>query len=122
MIMIALSNKWKVVAAISVVFIMSLYGFTKIAFVFFPDSDRNMITVDVNLPLGTRIEQTVRIVEEIERFMQDSLLIGDERPEGVESWSSYVGEGPESYYLGYNPDEANSSYAHMLGEYFRCHI
>ncbi|MCA9711978.1 MAG: efflux RND transporter permease subunit, partial [Myxococcales bacterium] len=29
-------------------------------------------------------------------------------------WSSFVGGGPESYDLGYLPDEPNASYAHML--------
>ena len=29
-------------------------------------------------------------------------------------WSSFIGQGPESYDLGYSQDEANASYAHML--------
>jgi len=114
LILKALDNKWSVIGGIVVLLIASLFGFTKIPFVFFPDSDRNMITVDINLPLGTKIERTSEIVEKIERFMSDSLLIDDLRTEGVSSWSSYIGEGPESYDMGYSPDEANSSYAHML--------
>ncbi len=114
LILHALSHTTIVMISIIVLFFASLFGFTKIAFVFFPDSDRNMITVDINLPLGTRIERTSEIVQSMERFMTDSLLVNDERPDGISSWSSYVGEGPESYDLGYSPDEANSSYAHML--------
>jgi multidrug efflux pump subunit AcrB len=29
-------------------------------------------------------------------------------------WSSYIGQGPESYDLGYSREEADSSYAHIL--------
>lgn len=114
LILSALANKWKVIVTIVVLFFGSLYGFTKVAFVFFPDSDRNMITIDINLPLGTKIDQTREIVRGIELFMIDSLLVNQDRSDGVSSWSSYIGEGPESYDLGYSPDEANSSYAHLL--------
>ncbi|MFT7033419.1 MAG: multidrug efflux pump subunit AcrB [Cyclobacteriaceae bacterium] len=114
LILIALSRKWAVIITIVLLFIASLYGFTKVSFVFFPDSDRNMITVDINLPLGTNIENTSAIVEGVELFMRDSLLVNDQRTDGITNWSSYIGEGPESYDLGYSPDETNSSYAHML--------
>ncbi|WP_088342053.1 efflux RND transporter permease subunit [Robiginitalea sediminis] len=110
----ALGRKTLVLGSIGVLFFLSLYGFTQIPFVFFADSDRNMITVDINLPQGTRIERTAGIVAEIETFMRDSLQIGPGRSQGIRDWSSFVGEGPESYDLGYSPDEANSSYAHML--------
>ena len=114
LILIALGNKWKVIGGIFAAFIISLYGFTNVAFVFFPDSDRNMITVDINLPLGTKIERTAEIVAGIEDYINDSLVVTADRPDGIVDWSSYIGEGPESYDLGYSPDEANSSYAHML--------
>ncbi|RKN81360.1 efflux RND transporter permease subunit [Ulvibacterium marinum] len=114
LILKALAHKWLVLIGIFVAFFLSLYGFTKIAFVFFPDSDRNMITVDINLPLGTKIETTSDVVLEIEKYISDSLQVNNNRPNGIVDWSSYIGEGPESYDLGYSPDEANSSYAHLL--------
>ena len=67
LILVALSNKYLVMGLIAIMFFASLVGFTKIAFVFFPDSDRNMITVDVNLPSGTKIEETSAIVEAIDQ-------------------------------------------------------
>nr|WP_293296914.1 efflux RND transporter permease subunit [Allomuricauda sp.] len=114
LILFALSHKWKVIGCIFLMFFASLYGFTKIPFVFFPDSDRNMITIDINLPEGNRIERTTEVVRHIEKYMTDSLLVGAKRDKGILDWSSYIGEGPESYDLGYTPDEANSNYAHIL--------
>ena len=114
LILFALNKKGLVMLVIVVTFFASLFGFTKIAFVFFPDSDRNMITIDINLPLGTRIERTAEIVQSIEEYMIDSLQVNEQRTNGIQNWSSYIGEGPESYDLGYSPDEANSSYAHIL--------
>lgn len=110
----ALSKKNIVIVLIFVAFFISLFGFTKVPFIFFPDSDRNLITIDINLPEGNKIERTVEVVQKIERYMTDSLKTNQNRPLGIVSWSSYVGEGPESYDLGYQPDEANSNYAHIL--------
>lgn len=114
LILWALGNKWKVIIGVFAMFILSLIGFTKIEFVFFPDSDRNLITLDINLPQGTKIERTSDIVFAIENYMKDSLQISESRLNGIVDWSSYIGKGPESYDQGYSPDEANSSYAHML--------
>ncbi|SHG73737.1 efflux RND transporter permease subunit [Flagellimonas flava] len=114
LILLALRHKYKVIVGIFLAFFLSLYGFGYIPFIFFPDSDRNMITIDINLPEGNKIERTTDVVNQIEAFMTDSLKVNPEREQGVVSWSSYIGEGPESYDLGYSPDEANSNYAHIL--------
>ncbi|MGB0776522.1 MAG: efflux RND transporter permease subunit [Flavobacteriaceae bacterium] len=110
----SLHSRVKVLSFIFVMFFVSLFGFKFIAFVFFADSDRNMITIDINLPQGTKIESTKDLVNQIDRFMQDSLQVNETRTDGINDWSSYIGKGPESYDLGYSPDEANSSYAHVL--------
>jgi multidrug efflux pump subunit AcrB len=103
-----------VVTGITVLFFISMFLFGFVRFLFFPDSDRNMITIDINLALGTKLEVTEELVRQIDTFIADSLIVNEERKKGVVDWSSYIGKGPESYDLGYLQDEANSSYAHML--------
>ncbi len=110
----ALAHKWSVIGGITFLFAVSIYCFRYVEFVFFPDSARNMITVDINLPEGTKIERTTAIVKEIEQYMADSLQVDAVASGGIVDWSSYIGQGPESYDLGYSQDEANSSYAHIL--------
>ncbi len=114
LILWSLAWKRSVLVGIVLLFFLSLFGFTKLAFVFFPDSDRNMITVDINLPEGTRLTATEQVVSSIEAFMEQELLINQDREEGIVDWSAFIGEGPSSYDLGYNPDEPNSNYAHIL--------
>jgi multidrug efflux pump subunit AcrB len=114
LILFSLTYKKSVLGFITVLFFLSIFGFTKLAFVFFPDSDRNMITIDVNLPEGTKINATEAIVASIETFISEELLVNETRKEGIVDWSAYIGEGPSSYDLGYNPDEPNSNYAHLL--------
>jgi multidrug efflux pump subunit AcrB len=114
LILDALAYKKLVLIGIVGAFFLSLLGFGEIAFVFFPDSDRNMITVDINLPQGTRIEATEKVVHGIEDFMTANLLVSDTEPNGITDWSAYVGRGPESYDLGYSTNEPDASYAHII--------
>ncbi|MDG2448868.1 MAG: efflux RND transporter permease subunit [Saprospiraceae bacterium] len=102
------------IAIIIGMFIGSLSLFGKLPFIFFPDSDRNLVTLDMNLPLGTKINKAEEIVEKIEAYIESDLLTNQERTAGIVDWSSFIGEGPSSYDLGYQPGEANSGYAHML--------
>ncbi len=113
-ILLALRFKKSIIFGIMGLFVLSIFGFKLIPFIFFPDSDRNLITIDINLPLGTRIERTLEVVENIEQYISRSLQVNENRDKGVLDWSSFIGKGPESYDLGYSQDEANSSYAHML--------
>lgn len=109
-----LGRKGTVVGGMVGLLVLSLVAFGSIAFVFFPDSDRNVITVDVNLPLGTRIERTMAVVDRIEQYLDEALRVEPGEGPGVTDWSAYVGEGPASYDMGYTADEPNGSYAHLL--------
>jgi multidrug efflux pump subunit AcrB len=114
LILVALRRKGATMLFIIGMFVLAVFGFTKIDFLFFPDSDRNMITIDINLPEGTKIERTLQVVADIEDFITKDLKTNEARPEGIVDWSSYIGEGPTSYDQGYQKDEANSSYSHIL--------
>lgn len=99
---------------IVVLFFVSLWAFSFLKFNFMPDSERNLVTLDFNLPLGTNIETTADKMQEIESYIKDSLKTDSVRLKGVLDWSTFIGVGPSSYDLGYLPGEQNSGYAHML--------
>lgn len=109
-----LKRKALTLSSIIGLFLFSLYLFQFIPFIFFPDSERNLVTIDINLPQGTKIEETQEVVENIEAYITANLLVQSEEDHGIVDWSAFVGEGPDSYDLGYQPDEPNSNYAHLL--------
>ena len=63
-------------------YVLSLFGFGFLPFIFFPDSERNLLTVNLNLPLGTKIETTTARVERLESYIADSLLVSKNRQRG----------------------------------------
>lgn len=113
-LLVVLRRPFVTIATIVVLFFASLYGFGKLPFTFMPDSERNLVTFDLNLPLGTSIETTESNVDIIENYIKENLLTEEVEDKGITDWSAYVGKGPNSYDLGYTQGEANSGYAHFL--------
>jgi len=101
-------------SVILVLFILAVLAMPGLPFKLVPDSDRNLVTVDVKFPSGTQIEITEKALGLIENYILDSLLVEQDEKPGVLDFSSFIGEGPEPYDLGYFKGEINSSYAHML--------
>ncbi len=109
-----LKKPWLLIAGIVVLFVVSLKLAGFVPFIFVPESDRPLITANIELPIGTSIESTTAAVDAIEAFVREHLATNDERTEGVSSWSSYIGQGAPKYDLGYNPPETAPYSAHIL--------
>lgn len=109
-----LQHPFRFLGCVVVVFIAAVWSFRFIPFVFFPDSERALVTVTVDLPLGSTIDKTEEVVTSIENYVIEDLLVGEDRPKGVVSFSSYIGEGAPKYDLGYTAPEALPSSAHIL--------
>ena len=112
-----LNYPWLFMLVITAAFFGALLLFPKLPFIFMPDSDRNLVLVNVDLPLGSKIEETEAVVDQLSNFIDTALLLpGDaaENKNGVSSWASFISEGPSSYDLGYQRGQANSGYAHLL--------
>lgn len=111
----ALRRSWLFLGIVVALFVGSLMLFPQLPFIFFPDSDRNLITLDLNLPLGTKIERTQEVMLGVETYINEVLSVPEDSEKlGIIGYATFVGEGPPSYDLGYQPGEANSGYAHML--------
>jgi multidrug efflux pump subunit AcrB len=105
------------IAVVFAAFIGSLTLFPKIPFIFMPDSDRNLVIVDMDLPQGTKIEETEAVVAALAQHINEQLMVVENDParqQGVVNFTSFIAEGPFSYDLGYQQNQPNSSYAHML--------
>lgn len=95
-------------------FVGSLFLVGSVPFIFMPKSDRALVTANIELPIGTSIERTEQVIQEIETYIAENLLTGETRDAGVETWSSYIGEGAPKYDLGYKPPESSANAAHIL--------
>lgn len=95
------------------IFFITMTGFSHIPKIFFPPSDRNYFKVELELPAGTTIEKTGRVVAEIDHYVQNTLTINSDRSQGVTNWVSYIGDAGPPFLLSHNPKPATPGYALM---------
>ncbi|MBW3696220.1 efflux RND transporter permease subunit [Vibrio sp. T187] len=96
-------------ASVLVVFALSLYGFKFITVQFMPGSERNQYLVFVDLPAGSRVEETDRVTTRL----NDWLLDKDLNPE-VTSTVRYVGDGGPRFFLALSPVDKAPNRAFMV--------
>lgn len=91
LVVLCLDYKKSVVAITVLVFMLALWGFTKIEQEFFPPSERPELLMDIWLPEGTAFAATEGITLEIEKKLK-----GDA---GISNYTSYIGGSTPRFYL-----------------------
>ena len=66
----ALKHRKTIVFGVFGFAILSAFLFKFIGTEFFPDTDESQFNVQVKLPVGTRIEETIKVIENIERILK----------------------------------------------------
>ena len=80
------------------VFAVAIYAATFIPQAFFPSGDRNQYLIYLDLPAGTRIEETDRTVRKLSAWLQDK----QQNPE-ITGTIAYVGNGGPRFFLSLSP-------------------
>ncbi len=99
-------RRWLTITVVVVIFGISLWGFRFVDQSFFPNSTRPQFTVDLWLPQGTHIDDTVQAADVVEKY-----LLGQE---GVIHVSTLAGSGGLRFLLTYQPEKLNSAYAQFM--------
>lgn len=109
-----LYRKGLTVLSVFLLFILTMFASVLVPNIFFPDSDKKMITAEIELPMGTAIERTEEVIKEIDQFIEFELSVGDERQEGVVNWASFIGSGAPKFNLGYSPKQRAPEYGLLI--------
>ena len=96
------------------VFFIALQGMKYVPNIFFPPSDTAMFWAEIESPVGTSIERNEEIVNDIEEFVQRELVVNDQRPEGVTTWTAFIGRGAPRFTLTYSPEQTSPEYSFLL--------
>ena len=99
---------------------------TRVPQQFFPNKSYDVFYVEMEMPYGTSLAETDRIVADLEAYVADSLRAVPQgpRPElgalpefaepGVAKWAVYVGSAPPRFTLSYAPTAPRPGFAYFL--------
>lgn len=102
----AIQLRWLTIGGMTALLLVSMYGFSFVTQLFFPDSSMKKFMIDYWAPQGTRIQT---VAEDLKALEQN--LLGDNR---VEDISAFIGAGPPRFYLPVEPERNNASYAQII--------
>lgn len=99
--------------AVLAVFVLSLQGFRFIPNIFFPSDDTPMLSAELELPAGSRIERTDAVAAAFEHELEKHRK-GPDDEDGLLDWGTFLGAGAPRYYLSYSPEPVSPEYAYVL--------
>jgi multidrug efflux pump subunit AcrB len=103
---LCIRKRYLTTAMVATMFGFALWGFSFVDQSFFPASSRPQFMLDIWLPQGTHIDETLARVEEIEDYLGEF--------EEISHVTSMVGQGGLRFLLTYGPEKLNSSYAQLI--------
>ena len=105
----SLRFRFLVLAVTGGAFAVAIYAATFIPQAFFPSGDRNQYLIYLDLPAGTRIEETDRTVRELSAWLQDK----QKNPE-ITGTIAYVGNGGPRFFLSLSPMDPDPFLAFLI--------
>ncbi|MGB6042963.1 MAG: efflux RND transporter permease subunit [Pirellulales bacterium] len=98
--------RWITVLIVLVIFGISLWGFQFVDNTFFPNSTRPQFMMDVWLPQGTHIADTIDSADEIEEYLNGLA--------GTTHVTTLGGAGGMRFLVTYAPEKSNTAYVQFL--------
>ncbi|MBD3385467.1 AcrB/AcrD/AcrF family protein [candidate division KSB1 bacterium] len=102
----ALNRPKTVLALVFFVFLCSLLLFNFVGFSYFPKAGKPMFFINIDLPQGTGIDATDRVVREVESYLDRQPL--------VKNYASNVGHGNPRIYYNVVPERTKSNHAQIF--------
>ncbi|MDH3207769.1 MAG: efflux RND transporter permease subunit, partial [Gemmatimonadota bacterium] len=109
-----LRHRAATLGAALIVFALAMSAFRLVPNIFFPSSDRALLTADLQMPTGTPIDRTESVVRQIQHFVDTELGASGTGDDGVVSSAAFVGVGAPRYVLPYTPPPPSPELAYMM--------
>ncbi|MEL6195813.1 MAG: efflux RND transporter permease subunit [Myxococcota bacterium] len=108
-----LRNRIVTLVVVIVLFVGSLPLWSIVPQNFFPAMGRPFFMAEFSLPYGTNIEATRAMCARLDEFIKAEMLASDDR-EGVDSWTTFIGETPPTFTLGYVASPSLSGFSELM--------
>jgi len=111
----SLRNRLISIGAIVMVFLFSIMLMRFVPQIFIEPSEDPVFTAKLEMPLGTSIETTTKMVEDLDVFIKREYGQADgDTPAAMTSWMTFVGEGGPRLALTINPPNQNPANAFLI--------
>lgn len=110
---VLLRRKLLSLSAVALAFAGSLQLWSLVPSIFFPPQESSFFMAEFLLPDGTSIRTTQGMAAEVDRFIDAELRAAEGKP-GIEGWTTFIGETPPPFTLGYTPSPSLGGYSELM--------
>jgi len=114
----ALKNRTLFLLIVVGCFVSAVFGLGYVSKVFIPPTTNPIINAKFNMPRGTAIETTEAVIQDIENYMLENLIVSEqeitEGKQGLRHWVSFIGKGAPRYMLSAAPEPTNPYHSSMV--------
>lgn len=111
----ALRHRMLFGVAVIAIFFLAIQGIGLVPKIFIAPSQDPVFTGKLEMPLGTSIETSEKVVTAIDGFINKNYYQVDAKDQKIRSWMVFVGEGGPRFTLGLNPPNANPANSFLVG-------
>lgn len=101
-------------AAVAVVFALAILGMGRVPVQFIAPSEDPVFTGKLEMPLGTSIEASEKVVIALDNFIRDTYYLPASGEPLVSNWLAFVGEGGPRFTLGLDPPNQNPANTFLI--------
>ena len=94
--------------------LLAIVGLGFVPKIFFPPNENALFTMELDLPIGSPLKRTEKMMEEVDAYIQREWVVTEEGDEGIVKWASYIGNGGPRWRLQHDPEAANPYYSFSL--------
>ena len=104
---LSLRCQYRFVAVILLLFAIAILGMGMVRQEFIAPSEDPVFSAKLELPLGTSIETSQRVIAEVDDFIERTYFAPESGAPRVRNWLTFIGEGGPRFRLSLNPPNPN---------------
>ncbi len=110
----SLRRPYRFIGIVMLMFALAIVGMGQVRQEFIAPSEDPVFTAKLEMPLGTSIEASQQVIEEVDEFVRKTYYEPDDGEPAIRNWLTFIGEGGPRFQLSLNPPNPNPANTFLI--------
>jgi len=105
---------YRFIGIVMLMFALAIVGMGQVRQEFIAPSEDPVFTAKLEMPLGTSIEASQQVIDEVDEFVRKTYYEPDDGEPAIRNWLTFIGEGGPRFQLSLNPPNPNPANTFLI--------
>ena len=105
---------YRFIGIVILMFALAIVGMGQVRQEFIAPSEDPVFTAKLEMPLGTSIESSQQVIDEVDEFVRKTYYEPDDGEPAIRNWLTFIGEGGPRFQLSLNPPNPNPANTFLI--------